>query len=205
MSASLFSCQVLSDSLWPPVLHGRLLPPGSPVHRISQVGILEWVAISFCKESSPPRAQTRISCLAGGFTTEPPGKAPQRQLLTVLWFLRSLFQSRFSSHLAFPPSLLPVLSEERRACVLYKNPHWDEVKQGAVKSLVVVVCFSCRQQILEASIGMRAPGGCLCGFRSRPLISRWEASRCWAVWRIWASDAWSGPLINSTWWDMLRK
>ena len=37
--------------------------------------ILEWVAISFSKRSSPLRDQTSISCIAGRFfTTEPPGK-----------------------------------------------------------------------------------------------------------------------------------
>ena len=49
--------------------------PGSPVHGIFQARILEWVAISFSRESSPPRDQTCASCIAGGFyTSEPPGK-----------------------------------------------------------------------------------------------------------------------------------
>ena len=46
--------------------------PGSSVHRISQVRILEWIAISFSKVSSWPRNQTHISCIfltAGGFFT----------------------------------------------------------------------------------------------------------------------------------------
>ena len=43
--------------------------PDSSIHGISQVRILEWVAISFSRDQTP------ISCLAGGFfTTEPPGK-----------------------------------------------------------------------------------------------------------------------------------
>ena len=50
-------------------------PPGSSVRGISQARILEWVAISFSKESSWPRNQIHISCMAGRFfTTEPPGK-----------------------------------------------------------------------------------------------------------------------------------
>ena len=50
-------------------------PPGSSVHGISQARILEWVAISFSRESSQPRNQTHVSCLADRFfTTEPPGK-----------------------------------------------------------------------------------------------------------------------------------
>ena len=52
--------------------------PVSSVHGISQARILEWVAISFSRESSQPKDQickTCVSCLAGGFlTTEPPGK-----------------------------------------------------------------------------------------------------------------------------------
>ena len=53
-------------------------PPGSSVHGIPQAKILEWVAISFSRESSWPRNQTLISCTAGiFFTTEPPGKPLQ--------------------------------------------------------------------------------------------------------------------------------
>ena len=48
-------------------------PPCSSVHGISQARILEWIAISFSRESSWPRDPTHVSCLAGGFfTTEPP-------------------------------------------------------------------------------------------------------------------------------------
>ena len=36
-------------------------PPGSSVHGIFQARILEWVAISYCRESSPHRGQTCIS------------------------------------------------------------------------------------------------------------------------------------------------
>ena len=38
-------------------------PPGSAVHGILQVRILEWVAISFSRGSSPPRDRTCISCI----------------------------------------------------------------------------------------------------------------------------------------------
>ena len=38
-------------------------PPGSSVHGISQARILEWVAISFPRESSRPRDRTCISCV----------------------------------------------------------------------------------------------------------------------------------------------
>ena len=43
--------------------------PGSSVHRILQARILEWVAISFSRESSQPRDRTWVSCIAGRFFT----------------------------------------------------------------------------------------------------------------------------------------
>ena len=48
-------------------------PPGYPVHGTSQARTQGWVTISFSRESSRPRDQTRVSRIAGGFvTTEPP-------------------------------------------------------------------------------------------------------------------------------------
>ena len=44
-------------------------PPGSSVHGILQARILEWVALSFSRESSRPRGPTRVSSLAGRFFT----------------------------------------------------------------------------------------------------------------------------------------
>ena len=38
---------------------------GSSVHEVLQARILEWVAISFSRESSRPRDRTRVSCIAG--------------------------------------------------------------------------------------------------------------------------------------------
>ena len=37
-------------------------PPGSSLHGILQARMLEWVAISFSRENSRPRDQTRVSC-----------------------------------------------------------------------------------------------------------------------------------------------
>ena len=46
---------------------------------------LEWVATSFSRESSWPKNQTEVSCVAGGFfTTEPPGKYYQIYMLSYL-------------------------------------------------------------------------------------------------------------------------
>ena len=39
-------------------------PPGSSVHGILQVRILEWVAISSSKGSSQPRSRTQVSCVS---------------------------------------------------------------------------------------------------------------------------------------------
>jgi len=44
-------------------------PPSSAVHGISQASILEWVAISFFRESSQPRGRTLVSFSAGRFFT----------------------------------------------------------------------------------------------------------------------------------------
>ena len=49
--------------------------PGSSVHGILQVGILEWAAMPSSKGSSQPWNRTSISSTEGGFfTSEPPGR-----------------------------------------------------------------------------------------------------------------------------------
>ena len=53
-------CSVMSNSL---------LPTDYTVHGILQARILQWVAFSFSRGSSPPRDQTQVSCIAGGFFT----------------------------------------------------------------------------------------------------------------------------------------
>ena len=57
-------------------------PPGSSVHGILQVRILEWAAMPSSRASSPPRDGTCISyasCTAGGFfTTGATWEAPFR-------------------------------------------------------------------------------------------------------------------------------
>ena len=65
---------------------------GSSNHGISQVRILEWVAISFSRVSSWPRDHTCISCIAiGSFTAEPPGKPSQKPLAVGKLFKVHLF------------------------------------------------------------------------------------------------------------------
>ena len=52
--------------LWPTLCDPMdCSPPGSSVHEIFQVRILEWVAISFSRGSSQPRDRTQVSCIAG--------------------------------------------------------------------------------------------------------------------------------------------
>ena len=71
--------------------------PGSLVPGISQVRILEWIAISFFRESSQPRDQTHVSSsLASGFfTTKPSGKP----LIKSTWMLLEIWWSDNSYHL----------------------------------------------------------------------------------------------------------
>ena len=52
------SCQTLCDPV-------DCSPPGSSVHGIFQVRVLEWVAISFSRGSSQPRDQTQVSRIVG--------------------------------------------------------------------------------------------------------------------------------------------
>ena len=44
-------------------------PPGSSAHEILQARILEWIAIPLSKGSSPPRDQTKLSCIVDRFST----------------------------------------------------------------------------------------------------------------------------------------
>ena len=53
---SLQSCLTLRDPM-------DCSPPGSSVHGILQARILEWVAMSSSKRSSPPRNRTHVSCI----------------------------------------------------------------------------------------------------------------------------------------------
>ena len=65
-------------------------PPGSSVHVILQARILEWVAIPCLRESSPPRDQTQVSCIAGRFFTV---SATREVLDRGLLFKKSSLQS----------------------------------------------------------------------------------------------------------------
>ena len=82
-------------------------PQGSSVHGIFQARILEWVTISSSRESSPPRDQTRISCVfcigKWFFSTEPPGNplCLKYPIKTLRRSLLCLFLSLFA-HCSLP-------------------------------------------------------------------------------------------------------
>ena len=63
-------------TLWDPM---DCSPPDSPVHGIFQARVLEWVAISFSRESSQPKNWTRVSCTAGRCFTSGPQGSPEFQ------------------------------------------------------------------------------------------------------------------------------
>ena len=55
-------------------------PPDSSVHGILQARILEWVAISFSRESSRPRDGTHVSCITGGCFTADHQRSPNQHV-----------------------------------------------------------------------------------------------------------------------------
>ena len=57
-------CVCCCSVVWPLRPHGLNSPPMSSVYRILQARILEWVAISSSRKSSPPRDQTWVSCIS---------------------------------------------------------------------------------------------------------------------------------------------
>ena len=55
-------------------------PLSSSVHGISQARMLEWVAISSSRGSSPPRDRTRVCCVGRQVpTAEPPGRRTRKE------------------------------------------------------------------------------------------------------------------------------
>ena len=59
-------------TFWNPMVYS---PPDSSVHGISQARILEWLAVSFFRESSRARDRTQVSHMqADSLPSEPPVK-----------------------------------------------------------------------------------------------------------------------------------
>ena len=67
----LFSCYIVSDSFVTPLM---VAPLGSSVHGISQARILEWLAISFSRNSWRESNKHLLHRGFVFFITEPPGK-----------------------------------------------------------------------------------------------------------------------------------
>ena len=62
-------------------------PPGSSVHEILQVRILEWVAISFSRGSSWPRDRTHVSCIGRKILYHGAARKAQSTVVQYLYFL----------------------------------------------------------------------------------------------------------------------
>ena len=60
-------------------------PPGSSVHGLLQVRILEWVAMPSSRGSSQPRDRTQVSWIVGRFFTIPsePPENPSRNMVNM--------------------------------------------------------------------------------------------------------------------------
>ena len=68
-------------------------PVGSSVHGILQAKILEWVAISFSRESSQPRDWTQVSRIAGRLFTD--WATRETPLICLMAFKKVLLQFYF--------------------------------------------------------------------------------------------------------------
>ena len=90
---SLQSCLTLCDPL-------DCSPPGSSVHGIIQVRILEWVAMSSSRESSQPRDQTCVFCIGREILYLLSHQGNPRLLLT-LSLLSSTYELRNGAHICF--------------------------------------------------------------------------------------------------------
>ena len=81
-------------TLWDPM---DCSPPGSSIHGIFQARVLEWVAISFFRESYWPRDQTQVSCIAGRFFTSWATREALFWNSVFNWMYLSLFPLLFTS------------------------------------------------------------------------------------------------------------
>ena len=88
------SCRLFCDPM-------DCIPSGSYVHGISQVRILEWVAISYSRGSPWSKDQTHVSCLTNIFFTK---AAPEKPLVYGIGLLK-LLNPRYQGLLFFSCSL----------------------------------------------------------------------------------------------------
>ena len=109
------SCQTLCNPM-------NCSLPGTSVHGILQARILEWVAISFSRGSSQPRARTQVSCIVGRwFTVWATREAPKRVEEEVK---RKGFPRRAWSSVSTSPSSLYRSPGCKRACVYESTSMW---------------------------------------------------------------------------------
>ena len=126
-------------------------PPGSSVHGILQVSILEWVAISFHRGSSWPRDLTRVSCIAGRFftilATREALMGKDKHQLPVFWLyskktwrIRTLFLDWF--HRCFVSEIKKYLSSKRlsfKVLLILDNIPWPPRTPGVkLKGIKVI-------------------------------------------------------------------
>ena len=136
-------------------------PPGFSVHGILQARILEWVAISFFRESFQSSDQIRVSCIAGGFFT--------------IWATRE------------DPVYYLILFENH--CYNYAElPIWHLGKKNNSFGTSLVVqwlrlCFHCRGNGFSPWLGAKIPHATQLGWN----ILKRESflSTCAAVVEIW--------------------
>ena len=74
---------------------------GSSVHRIFQVGILEWVAIPFSGGSSQSRDQTQISCIADRFFTMSQQGSPFKSIHYLIEQFFNVVKAKFTKRLKY--------------------------------------------------------------------------------------------------------
>ena len=114
------SCSVVSDSLRP--MDYSL--PGSTVHGLLQARLLEWVAISFSRESSRPGIEPQSPALQA----DPLPSEPQWTLLVVQWLRLPSSTAggagwKLRSHMsAVRPLYPPQLVMKKRAAFMGKAP-----------------------------------------------------------------------------------
>ena len=126
--------------------------PDSSVHGIFQERILEWVALSFSRESSWPRDLTQVSCIAGGFLTD--------------WATREALYSHLYNRVAksvFPrPDLTKVVSSKIVQLLSYVRLFvipWTAANQASLsitntQSLLKLMCTSqWSHPIISSSVG----------------------------------------------------
>ena len=98
-------------TLWGPV---DCSLPGSSVHGILQARILEWVTISFYRESSRPRDQTRVSRIVGRhFTVWATRESPYSCSVSLNFFLGGLLRRMYVSKI---PNLYFQFSPVTQSC-----------------------------------------------------------------------------------------